>query len=336
MEHVTPGATPDSLLQWLEEEQRQNKATLFRIQQQLEQATNALWSLSERVNAIEGSLAGVMGHTTRLAHAEEESRQNKEALERLGVTLQTHVQSTEAEDRSRQTESDRDRQSRTELEQKVEAVARIQDNVQDRILAQEEAHRGVQQELFQVTAQFDPLRGQDERLMSLVTALQAHVKRQDDGIEQVQREHESLHQQDEVLQGRIYNIGDQVRRIESNTGLAELEERLSRELKEQSELTRLERQRMERLIAELELGYDQSRTNIDNLQQESTQTSGRVQAFADHLEHLRQQMWNLRTELAEAFGAVAGTQEQHYRRALAELELQIRELGQWRIAPPRT
>lgn len=336
MEHSTPGATPDNLLQWLEEEQRQNKAALFRTQQQLEQAQNALWSLTERLNAIEGSLSSVMGHTARLAHVEEESRQSKEALERLNTTLQAYMQSREGEDRARQAENDRDRQLRTELEQKVDNVARIQDNVQERILAQEESHRRVQQEIFQVSAQFDPLRSQDERLMSLMTSLQAQVKRQDDNSDQVQREQASLHQQDEVLQGRIYNLTDQVRRIESNTGLSELEERFTRELNEQSELTRLERQRMERLIADLELGYDQSRTNIDNLQQETTQTSGRVQAFADHLEHLRQQMWDLRTELAEAFGHVAGTQEQHYRRALAELELQIRELGQWRIAPPRT
>jgi len=336
VEHSTPGATPDNVLQWLEEEQRQNKAALFRAQHMLEQAQNALWSLSERVNAIEGSLASVMGHTARLAHVEEESRQNKESLDRLNTTLQAYMQNREVEDRAWQAESDRDRQLRTELEQKVDSVARIQDNVQERTLAQEDAHRRVQQEIFQLTAQFDPLRSQDERLMSLITTLQSQVKRQEDGLDQLQREQGLLHQQDEVLQGRVYNLIDQVRRIESNPGLAELEERFARELNEQTELSRLERQRMERLIADLELGYDQSRTNIDNLQQETTQTSGRVQAFADHLEHLRQQMWDLRTELAEAFGHVAGTQEQHYRRALAELELQIRELGQWRIAPPRT
>lgn len=336
MEHSDPAAPAESVVQWLEEEQRQNKATLFRLAQQCEQIQNAVWSLAERVNAIEGSIAGVMGHVARVGRTEEDLRVTRELVERMSTLITEHTQATETDERSRQAELERERAVRAELVQKIDAVTRVQEGIHDRIAAQEELHRKVQQELFRIAAEFDPLRVQDERLMSMTTALQALTKRYEGELADLKQEQTSLHAQDEVLQGRLHNLTDQVRRIESSEGLSELEARFEQEMTEQAELGRLERQRLERIVVDLEQAYDQSRTNIEDQQQELTRTAGRVQAFADHLEHLRQQIWDLRADLSSAMTAMSTTQEQHYRRAIAELELQLRELGHWRLAPPRT
>ncbi|GEM_PF-2469579 len=336
MEHSAPGSPAENVVQWLEEEQRQTKAALFRLQQQTEQLQNGIWSIAERLNTVEGSIAGVMGHSVRVARTEEDVRAAREVLERLQTTLQDHVQSTEVDERARTAELERERLSRAELSQKIDSVSRLQESTLERIMAVEELHRRSQQELFRVAADLEPLRAQDERLMSLITALQATAKRQETDVAEVQKDQQSLHAQDEVVQGRVHNLVDQVRRIEGNAEVHDLEERLTRDMREQAELNRIERQRQERLVVDLEQGYDQARTNIENLQQELTQTAGRTKAFADHLEHLRQQLWDLRTDLSETLAAVAATQEQHYRRSVAEVELQLRELGQWRMAPPRT
>lgn len=336
MEHNDAAGPNESVIQWLEEEQRQNKANLFRISQQLEQLQNTIWSLAERVNAIEGSVGGVMGHVARVSKSEEDIRQTRELVERVQTSLRDHVQTTEGDERIRQTELERERQTRNELVQKIDAVARVQEGIHDRIASQEELHRKTQQELFHLATELDPLRVADERMASQITGLQSTVKRTESDVADMHTEQNSLRAQDDVLSGRLHNLAEQIRRLENTDDLAELEERLTRELREQTELSRLERQRLERLVVDLEQGYDQSRVNIENLQQEFAQVSGRVQAFNDHLEHLRQQIWDLRTDLSETLGAVASTQEQHHRRTIAELELHLRELGQWRLAPPRT
>lgn len=323
-------------VQWLEEEQRQNKAVVFKFQQLVEQLQGSLWGLGDRVNTVEGAIATVMAHGSRVARLEEDLRQAREVLERLQSVSTEERQQEVAEERLRQAELERERQAHTEVLHKQELLEREQAGLRDKLQVLDEAGRRRQEELFHLEQALEPLRAQNEQLANRLTTFQDHTKRQDQALEELRQEQRSLQAQDEVTQGRVQHLGEQVHRLEGQEALRDLEQRLSGSLTEQSELHRVERQRLEREFVELQLSFEQYRSTLEDLQQELSQLQGKSQALTQYLEQVREQVWELRNDLGEQLGGVAASEEQHRRRQIAELEQQIKELRVWTPKPPRS
>ena len=78
------------------------------------------------------------------------------------------------------------------------------------------------------------------------------------------------------------------------------------------------------------MSYEQYRSNMEDLRQEVIQVHGKGQALTEHLEYVRDQLWELRNNLAEQFGTIQSAEEQQRRRQVAELEQQIKELSAWK------
>lgn len=334
-----PGADPaalGNLVQWLEEEQRQGKALVFKVQQELEQVQGGLWSLGDRLNAVEGAIGAVMAHGSRVARLEEDLRQTRELVERIQTHLDREQQDLSAEERQLQAELARERVARSEVQQRQEQFAREQTAQREKLQALEDANRRRQEELFKLEQALDPLRGQDEQLANRIASSQEQVKRLEQSLEELRQEQRSLQAQDEVAQGRLMHLSDQVRRLEHQEPLLELDQKLTNAITEQADLHRVERQRMERGIVEIQAAYEQYRATLDDLQQQVLQLHGKSQSTAQHLEQLRELLWELRGDLGEQLGAIATGEEQHRRRQIAELEQQIKELRAWNLKPPRS
>ena len=98
----------------------------------------------------------------------------------------------------------------------------------------------------------------------------------------------------------------------------------------------MERQRLDRVLAETQMSYEQHKSAVDDVRQLVIQLQGKANALNDHMDHLREQFWQLRTDLAEQFTAIKAGEEQQRRRAMAELEQQMKELGAWSLRAPRS
>lgn len=335
MEHADLNAVSNAV-EWLEEEHRQHKASVFKLQQLIEQVQASLWTLGDRVNTVEGAINTVAGQGARVARVEEDTRQAREQLERLEGRIDGVREVLTREERVRTADAERERLERTELAQRMDAIERAQSAHLDRIQAAEEVARRRQEEMFGFNHGLDQAREADEKLASQIISQQAQLKHQLQAIEDVQHAVRSLQSQDEVFQGRVQHLGEQMRRLESQEELRVVEARLVQALSEQGELHKVERLRMERSIVEVQMAFEQYRSNADDLHQEMIHLQGRIQSMTDHLDHVRESLWELRNEIVEHFTAIAGMEEQRRRRQLTEMEQQLKELAAWKPKPPRS
>ncbi len=384
---------------WLEEENRQHKSAVFKVQQAADQLQGGVWTLSDRLNAVEGSLNIVVDHSSRLVRVENDLHNIRERLERLDSRFEQEKIPDAQEDRRRQAEQERERQTQAEtakqydvLEkahralmdrvQTIEEMARrrqeelfqvtqgvdglhtaLMDRVQtveemtrrrqeelfqvtqgvdglhtalmDRVQTVEEMTRRRQEELFQVTQGVDGLHTLAEKQGSLIQAQQTrneHLSRQ---IEEATNALQGLQGQDEVIQGRLQYLTDQVRRFESQADLREAETPLTQLLSEQGELSKVERQRLERTLVEVQIGFEQYRSSVDDLRQELIQLNGKSRSQGEHLEQVREALWGFQNELGEQFSGWADSAEKAHRQHIAELEKQIKDLAAWRSRPNR-
>ena len=333
---ATEATALSNALQFVEEEQRQYKTQIFKFQQQLEQLQGSLWTLGDRVNTLEGAITTVMAHGSRVARLEEDLRQAREFVEHFQSELEARHQQETAGERLIQTELERERQARTELLQKLDDLERNQAGTLEKLQTIEEVGRRRQEELYQLERSLEPLRVRDDQLSQQIPGAHEALKRQAQELAEVQQEQKSLQAQDEVVQGRVQHLADQVRRLESEESLRDLEQRLTAMLSEQNELHRAERQRLERSSVELHMSYEQYRSIVDDLQQQMLQLQGKAQAVTQYLEQVREQFWELRSALGEQFTKIVANEEQHRRRQIAELEQQIKDLRAWNPETPRS
>src|SRR3990172_143990 len=275
---ATEATALSNALQFVEEEQRQYKTQIFKFQQQLEQLQGTLWTLGDRVNTLEGAIATVMAHGSRGARLEEDLPQTREFMEHFQPGFEAPHQQETAGERLIQTELERERQARTELLQKLDDLERGQAGTLEKLQTIEEVGRRRQEELHQLERSLEPFRVRDDQLSQQIAGSYEALKRQAQELAEVQQEQKSLQAQDEVVQGRVQHLADQVRRLESEESLRNLEQRLTAMLVEQNELHRAERQRLERTSVELQMSYEQYRSMVDDLQQQMLQLQGKAQA----------------------------------------------------------
>ncbi|HLC29970.1 MAG TPA: hypothetical protein VJM51_04230 [Dehalococcoidia bacterium] len=333
---ATEATALSNALQFVEEEQRQYKTQIFKFQQQLEQLQGTLWTLGDRVNTLEGAIATVMAHGSRVARLEEDLRQTREFVEHFQSEFEARHQQETTGERLIQTELERERQARTELLQKLDDLERNQAGTLEKLQTIEEVGRRRQEELHQLERSLEPFRVRDDQLSQQIAGSYEAQKRQAQELAELQQEQKSLQAQDEVVQGRVQHLADQVRRLESEESLQNLEQRLTAMLVEQNELHRAERQRLERTSVELQMSYEQYRSMVDDLQQQMLQLQGKAQAVTQYLEQVREQFWELRNALGEQFTKIVAAEEQHRRRQITELEQQIKDLRVWNPETPRS
>src|SRR5437763_1977913 len=114
----------DNAVHWIEEEQRQQKANAYKLQQQVEQQQNALWTLGNRLTALETAITTTMSYGQRVSSVEEGVRFTQELVERLQADRESQRQQDEAVQHERQNVFERDRQVYIELLQKQETWER--------------------------------------------------------------------------------------------------------------------------------------------------------------------------------------------------------------------
>ena len=324
----------DKAVHWIEEEQRQQKANAYKLQQQVEQQQNALWTLGNRLTALETALTTMMSHGTRVSTVEEGLRHTQEMLERLHADRENQRQQDEAVPRERQNIFERDRQGYIELLQKQETWEREKTAILDRIQAIEESARRRQEEQFQITQSLNALENKDDDLSGQLSAQQSQARHLAESFAEMAKDVQTMQAQDEVTQGRMQHVLELVRRLEGEDSLHEVENKLTTAIAEQSELQRMERQRLDRLLSESQLASEQYKSTVEDLRQLVIQMQGKSQSLNDHLDHVRDQMWQLKTELTEQFASIRGNEEKHRRRMIGELEQQIKEQGVWAPKTP--
>lgn len=313
-------------LHWLEEEHRQSKAAAFKVQQQVDQLQAALWAQGDRMHALEQALAVVTSQVARINKLEDDLRQAHELIDRLQEFQSDQTERWTSADRARFADQERSRQELVQIFQKLEQLERDEAFVRGRVHSVDETQRRIQDALVDLGQRIDNLAQTDESLVGRLQTVNEQVRRKDQDISRLDGELDALRKQDELALNRIQVLGEQVRRVEDLGPLRDLGTRLENEFNEKLELHRVERQRMERTVLEIELLLEQHRTRLEELSQHTTQVETKSTAQADYVTQLREQVWALRDEMIAQLGELFKMEEQQKRRQMADLEQQLLEL----------
>lgn len=324
----------EASIRWLEEEHQQFKSSVFKLQEQVEQLKTLIWTLGDRVNTVENALTTSVAQAARLNRVEEDARHAKELLEPLQGEVSKLRAADEESERVRQADLQRQNTARAEISQRQDELEQEQTAVIERIKVVEELGRRRQEETFRIEQAMETLRSSDEQINITLTGLQNQLSHHAQDLETLHKEQEALRGEDEVINGRVARVSEQVRRLETAEELKALEERLRQDLSEIGELHRVERLRLERMVVDLQVVQEQLRSNMEDLTQQGIQFSARAQGVQHHMEQVRDQFWELRNEVTERLVNIAKVEERFRRRQITELEQEIKELSTYEPKPP--
>jgi len=135
------GQQPEGLSEWLENELRDTKARLRKVEGELEQALKHSWSLESEIRKIHEAMNVSGSAVSQLSAMREEVRQVRDQLSKMQDRQAAISNRTEEVVRQRQADSGRDKQDVSTLAKQIEGLARGIGQFEDHMKSLEEIVR---------------------------------------------------------------------------------------------------------------------------------------------------------------------------------------------------
>lgn len=178
------GQQPEGLSEWLENELRDAKARLHKVEGELEQALKHSWSLEGDIRKINEALNASGSAAALLSAMREELRQVRDQLSKVHDRQSVIANKTEEVVRARQTDSSRDKQELSTLAKQIDGVGRTVGQFDDRMKSLEEAVRraedsvsGARLAAQAIERQFEDVAGRGQRSLEATVRLEQDVAR---------------------------------------------------------------------------------------------------------------------------------------------------------------
>ncbi len=316
----------ESRLQWLDEELRETKAALNKVEHELKQALDQIWNLDSGLHKLKESAADSSG-ADALPGVQEEVRALRSQVDRIQDRHNELATHAEQLGRKQQSDLERERQERAALLAQAEAAARSVGQFESRIQHLEESLRHVEEAIAELRHYRETLGHEVGELASrgarnLETALRLEHR-----IDALATDIEALHKRDGELEERVNLYEERVHREEERVDKFEQELSLPQEIKEQLDRSRFERQQMSERLAKMEssTGEVSERTAefIQGLARLDQRTQGQTERLMEMAEEVRQQ----RETVYEQFKRLVRTMERQRRRQAEALAQEIKELS---------
>lgn len=178
------GQQPEGLGEWLENELRDAKARLHKVEGELEQALKHSWSLEADIRKINEALNTSGSAAALLSAMREELRQVRDQLSKVNDRQSVIANKTEEVVRARQTDSGRDKQELSTLAKHIDGVGRTVGQFDDRMKVLEEATRRAEDAVAgarlagqAMERQFEDVAGRGQRSLEATLRLEQDVAR---------------------------------------------------------------------------------------------------------------------------------------------------------------
>ena len=322
------GQQPDNPLQWLEEELRETKSRLHKVEQELDQTLKRVWSLDADQHKFAETLSASGATLAALPALKEELRQARDQLSRVQDRQATLAKRAEELFRDSQAEAGRERQEVATLTKQVEVLARGIAQYESRIQALEGASRHVEEEVAGVrlahqglARDMEELSGRGGRTLEATIRLEHQLSRASGQIE-------ALSQQDEALADRLNLIQEQIRRQGERLDKLEAAAGFPQEIRELLQRANLEQEKLaerlgavERVSGDLAVRIPEFVQGLALLDQRSQAQATQLLAMAEQLRELSEQT---KTQMKRQLQAML----RQRRRQAEALAQEIKELSQ--------
>ncbi len=283
--------------EWLENELRESKARLHKVEGELDQALKQVWSLDAEVHKMADGLSVAGSATAALQGFREEVRQLRDEIGRLQDRQSALTARMEQITGLRQTESTRERHELGTLVKQIDGLGRAIEQFDGRMKAQEEVARHVEEEVAGSRLSSQGLeRALEEISTRAARALEATL-RLDQEVSRYAGEFERLQKDDEGLAEKLTLLLEQLRRVMEKVDKQESAANFPAEARELLQRGTFEREQLaarlgqvERLSTEVSERLAEFVQGIARLDQRTQSQAGEIMALAAQLQDLGDQI----------------------------------------------
>jgi len=318
---------------WLENEYREQQVAISRLQQQLEQVNNAVHQQTLDIRLLEDSITSLRNQVLRLPKIDEALNQVSHLINQIQNALAEQSQRSEKFERQYQVDVERLRQGAAELWQRTELIEKETEPLGVRLLTLGDTQKRQQESLIGQQAAIEKLDRQLGAVSNRLELQGEQNRRTEQGIGRFDSEIEALRKQDELLAHRIQGVADLAKRIDEQMAAVLAEERLRRDLAERVEVQRVQHQRTQDALVEVQQSDQQQARQLEGLVKSLRELDERGKAVSDRVNALREQLIQVRSEFASHLAELQFLLDQQKRRQVAQVQQELKELAEFKIEP---
>ncbi len=319
-------ASSESRLQWLDEELRQAKAALHKVEHELEQALNQIWNLDSGLRKLEDSIGDATGAAAAFTGVHEDIRGLRSQADLLQDRQNALSARSEEVARLQHADMERDRQERAALLKQAESAAGTVGQFESRVRLLEESLRHVEEAVAAVRLAQETLTSDIQDLTSRGARNLEAALRLEHQIDALAAETEALQKRDGELDEKVRLYEERVRRQEERVEKVEGHVSLPLEIKEQLDRARFERQQVTERLGKLESLADELSEHSAEFVQGLSRVDQRIQGQATRLLEIAEDVRQQQEVVGGQIKRLVQMMEGQRRRQAEALAQEIKEL----------
>lgn len=324
----TRGSESESPGDWLENELRDTKARLHKLEGELEQALKQMWSLEADGRRLTEVVSASGSTSTSLAALREEVRQITGQIGKIQDRQSALANRIEEVFRQRQTETSRDRQDFGQLSRDLVALGKNIEHYENRLQALEEASRRVEETAAgsQLANQalerhLEGLSTRTARAHEAALRVEHETARVASEVERVAKDGEGHSERAKVLQEQLNRINERIDKLESIAAFPE-------EARELLQRANFEREQLAQRILLVERLSSDVTERLQEFLQSLARLEQRTQTHGAELVSLRGELTELAEQTKSQLKRISQVQLRQRRRQHEAIAQEIKELSQ--------
>jgi methyl-accepting chemotaxis protein len=319
---------PEGPVEWLENELRDTKARLHKVEGELEQALKQVWSMEADVRRLTESSSVSGSVSATLAGLREDVRQLHGQMGKLEDRQTAVTNRTEEMLRQRQAESGRDRQDLGALTRDVAAMAKNIEHYESRAQAIEETTRRVEEIAVGGKLTDQALERHLEDLSTRTARSHEAVLRVEHDVARISPELEKLTKDDAAQVERLQLIQEQARRLAERIDKLEAIAAFPEEARELLQRANFEREQLSQRLLQTERLSGEVTDRLAEFLQSTARLDQRTQTQAAEILAITGQLNELGDLTKSQLKRVFQTLLRQRRRQSEALAQEIKELSQ--------
>lgn len=315
-----------STIDWLEDETRQSKAAVTRIQAQQEELRSYVKDFVDQLRHAEDAITGLRARSSELGTIDEVVTQLRSTVNKLIDQVADLAETSTRHSRGADAEIEKLRGVTSESWSRIDTLRIDLDPLPGRTESLALNQQRLNETIQVAQTGIDQLKIDFSGLGQQLQILFSNQKRLEDRFTDLRTELDELHQKDDELNSNRLILAERVSKLEETTTGLLAEEDARRKLEDQVNLIRVTLTRLEKDHSVTATKVAENAQQIDSVSVFTRQVDSRRESLAERLKEDGVLIQEVRNELAALLADYARMEEQHRVRQIAELQQQLKDV----------
>lgn len=315
-----------STIDWLEDEARQNRASVTRIQAQQDELKSYVKDFVDQLRHAEDAITGLRARSLELGTIDEVVTQLRSSVSKLIDQVADVTETTTRHYRGADTEIEKLRIATSEAWSRTDALRLDLDPLPSRTESLAHNQQRLNESIQVAQTGVDQLNVDLTGLGQQIQIMFANQKRLEDRFAELRSELDELHNKDDELNSNRLILAERVNKLEETTVALLAEEDARHKLEDNVNLIRVTLTRVEKDLSATSAKLAESVQQIDSVSIFTRQVDSRREILAERMKEEGDLLKEVRNELAGLLADYARMEEQHRVRQIAELQQQLKDV----------